>query len=158
MAWTTPKTDWTTGELVTAADMNAVGENLAVLRNRGSAAISTSEDIVVGAISAFADIDSDNLKLTITTTGRDVMVYFRGFLKRNDRGFGQCYLAADVDGRQEGGTDGLSRHNFNDYYETMSLTHFIQSLEVGSHIFKIQWSPTREVRLQAGALFAVYEI
>ena len=29
MAWTTPKTDWTTGELVTAADMNAVGENLA---------------------------------------------------------------------------------------------------------------------------------
>ncbi len=31
MAWTTPKTDWSTGELVTAEDMNAVGENLAAL-------------------------------------------------------------------------------------------------------------------------------
>ncbi|MCY4020248.1 MAG: hypothetical protein OXG39_12650 [Chloroflexi bacterium] len=33
MAWTTPKTDWNTGELVTAADMNAIGENFAALKN-----------------------------------------------------------------------------------------------------------------------------
>ena len=33
MAWTTPKTDWTTGELVSAEDMNAVGENLAALKD-----------------------------------------------------------------------------------------------------------------------------
>ena len=33
MAWTTPKTDWETGELVAASDLNAIGENLAVLDN-----------------------------------------------------------------------------------------------------------------------------
>ena len=26
MAWTTPKTDWTTGELVSASDMNSIGQ------------------------------------------------------------------------------------------------------------------------------------
>ena len=32
MAWTTPKSDWTDGDLVTADDMNAIGENLASLK------------------------------------------------------------------------------------------------------------------------------
>ena len=32
MAWTTPKTDWAVGELVTAEDMNTLGENLAALK------------------------------------------------------------------------------------------------------------------------------
>ena len=33
MAWTTPKTDWAVGELVTAEDMNTLGENLAALKS-----------------------------------------------------------------------------------------------------------------------------
>lgn len=33
MAWTIPKTDWNNGDLVTADDMNAIGENLAAVRN-----------------------------------------------------------------------------------------------------------------------------
>ena len=36
MAWTTPKTDWETGELVAASDMNEIGENLAVLKTSGN--------------------------------------------------------------------------------------------------------------------------
>ena len=32
MAWTTPKTNWATGELVTAEDMNAINENLVALK------------------------------------------------------------------------------------------------------------------------------
>ena len=49
MAWTTPKNDWAAGELVTAEDMNSVGENLAALRFSSSAvaAYTTTEDIVV---------------------------------------------------------------------------------------------------------------
>ena len=31
MAWTTPKTDWAAGELVTTEDLNAIGENLAAV-------------------------------------------------------------------------------------------------------------------------------
>ncbi len=159
MAWTTPKTDWNTGELVTAADINAIGENVAILNNRGSAAVSTSQDIVVGAISEFADVDSNNLNLTITTTGRDVMIYFRGSTRRHDKiGFGDNYLTFAVDGRQEGGTDGLSKYGYNSGYATVSLTHFIQNLAAGSHTFKLKWRPTRSITLEAGAQFAVYEI
>ena len=43
MVWTTPKTDWATGELVTAADMNAVGENLAALAAPVSAGFRTTQ-------------------------------------------------------------------------------------------------------------------
>ena len=33
MAWTTPKTNWATGELVTAEDLNAINENLVALKH-----------------------------------------------------------------------------------------------------------------------------
>ena len=77
MAWTTPKTDWTTGELVTAEDMNAVGENLATIHNvsKNVAAFTTTENITLPGGAAFVDIDSDNLNLTIATSGGDVMVH-----------------------------------------------------------------------------------
>ena len=68
MAWTTPKTDWATGELVTAEDMNAVGENLAVLGNLAKASYLTTARYE-RYTNDYVDIDSDNLNLTITTTG-----------------------------------------------------------------------------------------
>ena len=87
MAWTTPKTDWTTGELVAAEDMNAIGENLAALRTLAIAAYTTTAHIAFpssGNGSAFADIDSDNLNLTLSTSGGDVLVHFYGSMKHYD--------------------------------------------------------------------------
>ena len=77
MAWTTPKTDWATGELVTAADMNAVGENLAVLGNPPKpATLERPVSSTKGSRNDFVDVDSDNLNLTITTTGGMYWLHF----------------------------------------------------------------------------------
>ncbi len=45
MAWTTPKTDWSNGELVTADDMNAIGENLASLKEPAPELFVTANEI-----------------------------------------------------------------------------------------------------------------
>ena len=45
MAWTTPKTNWATGELVTAEDLNAINENLAALKHPAIASYTTTQDI-----------------------------------------------------------------------------------------------------------------
>ena len=105
MAWTTPKTDWATGELVTAEDMNAVGENLAALKNLSTAVYTTTENIQLTSRD-FADVDSDNLNLTITTGGGDVLVHFHGpvYVPRIS-----AYFDVEVDGTRQGGDAGLGR-------------------------------------------------
>ncbi len=77
MTWTAPKTDWNNGELVTAEDMNAIGENLSRLKTPPIVAHTTAADISANA-REFADVDSANLNLTITTNGDDVLVHFHG--------------------------------------------------------------------------------
>ncbi|MCY3781938.1 MAG: hypothetical protein OXG78_16610 [Chloroflexi bacterium] len=156
MAWTTPKTNWATGELVTAEDMNAVGENLAVLRHPSTAvaAYTTTEDIVLPGTDSFADIDSDNLNLTITTSGGDVLVQFHGSLS----GGSSCILDVEIDGNRHGDTE----HGVMDVYgwkytrPIVSFTRLIQNLSAGSHTFKLQAKSS--LTLVAGAQFWVREL
>jgi len=70
MTWAVPKTDWSNGGLVTADDMNAIGENLASVRNLQKATSATTEEIV-RLPGDFADVDSANLNLTLTTAGAE---------------------------------------------------------------------------------------
>ncbi|MCY4073758.1 MAG: hypothetical protein OXG60_20895 [Chloroflexi bacterium] len=159
MAWTTPKTDWNTGELVTAADVNAIGENLVALRHPSTAvaAYTTAEDINVHS-GEFADIDSANLNLTITTAGGDVLVHFHGVFIRGSRNYTENRLDIVLDGDQQGGEDGLMRFGVYDDRRTISFTHLIQGLSAGSHTFKLQWRNSNPVRVYAGAQFWVREI
>ena len=159
MVWTTPKTDWTTGELVSAEDMNAVGENLAVLGNLRSAvaACTTTEDIV--AINTdFADVDSNNLSLTITTSGGDVLVHFEGSARHVHSQI-TGYFDIDVDGNRQGGENGIMRFGFNTWARIIGFTRLVQNLSAGTHTFRFQWKSAREgIRLYAGAQFWVREI
>ncbi len=159
MAWTTPKTDWETGELVAASDMNKIGENLATLKQPASAVYTTTEDITADTNGDFLDVDSTNLSLTITTTGGDVIVHFDGVLRltRGDRGTGNCF-DIDVGGTRQGGVDGIMHTSVPSHRNKESFTHLIQNLSAGTHTFKLQWRNWEGVRLYAGAQFWVREI
>ena len=157
MAWTTPKTNWATGELVTAEDMNAIGENLAALESLRSvvAVYTTTADIALPRGSTFVDIDSDNLNLTITTSGGDVMVHFHGSLSDN----AVFLLDVEVDGNRHG-DDANGVMNGSGWSHTRAIVSFsrlIQNLSPGSHTFKLQCKSSRGT-LRAGAQFAVREI
>ena len=163
MAWTTPKTDWAIGELVTAADMNAIGENLRILRSRESAAYTTPSNISARS-NAFSDVDDENLNLTITTTGGDVLVHFSGWASRtgsNSRDHAGYYDVA-VDENRLGDNDGILRVGLESGRKFVSFTHLLQDLSAGSHTFTLQWKNDVQHHnyhnLQAGAQFWVREV
>ena len=151
MAWTTPKTDWETGELVAASDMNEIGENLATLKQPATAVYTTTENITDRSRNSFADVDS-NFNLTLITTGGDVMVHFHGSLSYGDRKFD-----VEVDGSRIGDSNhGLWSTHPHDYQ--VSLTHLIQGLSAGSHTFKLQSKGGDSRTLRTGTQFWVREI
>ena len=136
MAWTTPKTDWATGELVTAEDMNAVGENLAALAAPVSASFRTTQRYE-RYTNNYVDIDSDNLSLTITTTGRAVLAHFHGYVYGAAGATLTTYIAVDVDGTRYVGMGSALEDN---YYTPMVFTLLLEDLSAGPHTFKMQWT------------------
>ena len=160
MAWTTPKTDWAVDDLVTASDMNAIGENLAALENSRSAVevYTTPGDISAHTQSAFADVDSGNLSLTITTSGGNVLVHFDAVMVRGSGSDTESCLDVAVDGDRIGGAQGLMRVKVEDEYISQSFTRVVQNLSAGTHTFVLQWKNRNHVRLHAGAQFWVREI
>ena len=150
MAWTTPKTDWTIDDLVAASDMNAIGENLAALKNPSAAAYATAADMSISNSSAFADIDS-SFNLTIDTAGGDVLVHFHGTVTHSG-----LRLDVDVDGTRQGDADyGIRRGGLN--HELVSFSRLIQNLSPGTHTFKLQ-ARNSSATLRAGAQFWVREL
>ena len=164
MAWTIPKTDWNTGELITADDMNAIGENLAALRGASTVeSYTTTSNINIGSrISEFIDIDSDNLNLSLTTGGGDVLIHFDGTLNVGDAQF--VYLDVEVDGARLGGANGILSHQMVEvsgvrYADNIvSFTRLIQNLSAGPHTFKFQWKSSFRFSMKAGAHYWVREI
>ena len=67
MTLTTPKTDWVDGELVTADDMNEIGELLKKLMAPPPTASYTTPSDIAGRPSSWTDIDSNNLNFTLNT-------------------------------------------------------------------------------------------
>ena len=163
MAWTTPKTNWATGELVTAADLNAICENLAALKNPPTASGATTQDKYTPW--AFGDIDSDNLNLTITTTGGHVLIHLGGSVRNHSDAerAAHAFFDFDIDGQRQGGANGIIEVVYSGGYEKLSIVRLIQHLNAGTHTFKPQWRkiPDRRhanARLNAGAQFWVREI
>ena len=159
MAWTTPKTDWETGELVAASDMNAIGENLAALDTvrETVAAHTMTADIVATDESEFIDADSSNLNLTITTAGGDVLVHFHGEVRLPGRAW--CNFDIAVDGIRQGGDAGIGQARiWNSGYFIVSFSRLIQNLSAGSHTFKLQLKSGGTITLRPGAQFWVREI
>ncbi|MCY4073052.1 MAG: hypothetical protein OXG60_17295 [Chloroflexi bacterium] len=162
MTWTAPKTDWSNGDLVTADDLNAIGENLAAVRNLQKASGATTAHIRVST-HQFADVDSDNLNLTITTTGGDVLAHFHGAVRNHfSDGAYHCYFDVEVDGSRQGDSNGIMISTIDESHRSVSFTHLIQNLGAGSHTFKLQWredgASRQSVWLYIGAQFWAREI
>lgn len=157
MAWTTPKTDWATGELVTAADMNVLGENLAALRRLSTEiAICTTTERIMSSSHSFVDVDADNLNLTLTTSGGIALVQFSGTIN-HDTG-ARSWFDVEVDGVRQGGSDGIWI-NYGFDIVSLNFTHLIQNLSPGSHTFKLQWKTnTGRLNMEPYSQFWVREI
>ncbi|MCY3834494.1 MAG: hypothetical protein OXG85_15890 [Chloroflexi bacterium] len=145
MVWTTPKT-WSS-EPLTSLDLNThVRDNQNHLKDRLDASASR---IIRGAraiattSTAFVDVDSLNLALTLTTHGGDVLLGFTGSIK-NKVNNGTTSLNVAVDGvdyiadegivsYQSAGSNGGLRNT------PASFVMLIAGLSAGSHTFKLRW-------------------
>lgn len=137
MAYTTPKTDWAAGDLVTASEMNRIGNNVAALKspptghyeaNQGSDYTTTS--------TSFANVDNTNFALTITTTGGGVQIGFMGQARNTSN---LIYWDIELDGTRIGGDDGIMGGlDANNFYP-VSFVYLKTGLSAGSHTFKLQW-------------------
>ena len=157
MAWTTPKTDWTNGELVSASDMNAVGENFAALVAPPTASYTTTSDIDSYS-TAWVDIDSNNLNLMLTTNGGDVLAGFQGPI--HELGDSTTVnIDINVDGNRAG--DAIISAGIGSERSPVGFSHLITGLSAGSHTFKLQWKSSvsnRGMKLKSGAQFWVREL
>ena len=143
-----------------ASDMNAIGENLAALKNPAAVMYETTEEIDTTLGREFVDIDSTNLNLTLTTTGGDVMVHFNGSVRRHDSTHNctEVYFDLMVDGKRMGDTNGILQAGPAVCGENVSIVRLIQNLSAGTHTFKLQWRGNRRVRLTTNTQFWVREI
>ena len=138
-AWITPRT-WTTGELITAAIMNAhIRDNLNALFSPVANIASITTDITETSTSF---VDATGLTITFTTVGDTVVIGFVGTVSNSGSGATRTTFTLDVDGVDEGGSEGLIQVNQKgaaDGESNVSFTWRITGLSIASHTFKIEW-------------------
>lgn len=138
MAWTTPKTDFG-AETLTAAQVNAIGENLEALKDppQGNELSSLSGST---SSTSYADMDGTNLSKSITITGDTIEVIFVGTFYNNTVG-SINYLEVDIDGTavfecfRESVSTGTA-------YFPISFSIYVDGLSAGAHTVKMRWRTT----------------
>lgn len=139
MAWTTPKT-WAS-EPLTSIDLNTyIRDNQNYLKSRIDSTaqqyIRTSGNYTTTS-SSLVDVDATNMALTITTSGKDVLVTLVGYISESNGN--QVDIAVDVDGGTDVKTlvsvEGNAGENQN-----VSFGLIWSGLSAGSHTFKLQWA------------------
>lgn len=159
MPWNTPNTSWVDNQIVGASDMNEIGENLNYLLAQPNDYYNVNEASNYQTTgTTFADVDTTDLGLTITTNGGDVLIGFQGSFVGSTTLIG--YLDVEIDGVRDGGDDG--------YIEFVVTTTTDQSgafvrlktgLSAASHTFKLQWkTSTGTLTMYAGAGTATHDI
>lgn len=144
-AWVTPAT-YSAGQLVTAADLNLIRDNLNALKAPPSDQFEDFASTYTISGTTFADVDATNLLLSITTTGGDVeIVAFGAFTTNNDMNVNE-YVALDVlcDGARLGDTTtGMHRATAGVARLGSLCFRFNKTgLAAGAHTFKLQAKET----------------
>ncbi len=142
MAWTTPKT-WTTGDLVTAVDLNThLRDNFNALKGVPSIAANFSTTTWTTS-TAFVDIASAfNLNITVSEGSR-LLVCMWGSWSAGALGY-TSYLDLLIDSTRVGhSTDGLQQLNVSNYGEQyiipFSILYVSSALTAGTHTIKPQY-------------------
>jgi hypothetical protein len=150
--WTAPRT-WATGELVTAAILNAhVRDNLEFLKSPPTASfIADQNSDYTSTTTSFANVNVTDLALSITSSGGDVLLGFSGSALISS---GSLFFDVDMDGARIGGDDGLVAVTSGGASSRMNITflRLVRNVVAGSHTFKLQWKGTGgTLTLYAGA-------
>lgn len=154
MTWTDPKT-WSIGEALTAALMNIqLRDNLNALKDapEDNYIINEASDYTT-ASNSFVDVDATNLKLTITTTGGDILIGFFGFFYHTTLN-ATINLEVTRDGVAIAGDDGLTGQRFSsaNARENIAFNYLLTGVTAGTYEFRLQWKTTAgNVSLSAGA-------
>jgi len=140
MAWTTPKT-WTVDEVVGASDMNThLRDNLVALKDPPSAIYDGGTLTDTTTSSTFADVDADNLKLSVTITGDTVLI---GFVGECSSASSASVLGLDitVNGVSVTGGAGVIRAHYlrTGEVENVSFVWRETGLEAGKNEFRLRF-------------------
>lgn len=157
MAWTTPKT-WSS-EPLTSSDLNTyIRDNQAHLLDRVESSAEhyfrSSGDYSTTSLT-MVDVDATNMNFTITTTGGDVLVGFRGWVNSGTSGY---ELAVDLDSGSSV-TIMMSVPYGTSFIGNTSFIAIFTGLSTGSHTFKLQFRRfnTGAMTLYAGCEFFAVE-
>lgn len=159
--WTTPKT-WSTGEPLTAADLNShLRDNLEYLADNPSAARFANELSDYSTTStSFANVDATNFSHSLTTKGEDVMIGFAGSVTQNNAA-NAIYLDVLIDSTRIGGDDGILvvYPNSTTVRADASFVILVKGLAAGAHTIRLQWKVTGgTATMHAGAGTASYDV
>lgn len=111
--------------------------------NLASASYTRTAGTYTLATGTFVDVDATNMKLTITTGARRVLVVVSGMATSNV-GTGYVYLDVDLDGtRLSNQANGIiTVRGLNGDWYPIGFSWLTDILSAGSHIFKLQWRAT----------------
>lgn len=74
MAWTTPKTNFSPGNVLTADQMNAIGGDLVALANSASTTLTTTTTVSVTTAGTFYDLSGLSVSITPNSTASKILV------------------------------------------------------------------------------------
>jgi hypothetical protein len=150
--WTTPKT-WADEELVTANLLNThLRDNLNALKAPPSDQVVRNNDAAYTTTSAtLVEVDSTNLKCTITTGGGDVLVWFVGTFSASSGTNVVLDILIDATTRVAADYNGLVAESLGTTKAVITIPPVIISgLEEGEHSFTLMWRSTGEtIRLHS---------
>ncbi len=135
-AWTTPKQDWALNDIVTAPDLNAIGENLAYLKEQTARTSATITPASTGSTSW-----TTHASLSLTTRGGDLQVCFYAGVYHS--ALGRAYFDVALDGVRVAlnGTNGsleLTPGGTGSAAQA-ALTLLLTGISAGAHTVALQW-------------------
>lgn len=133
--WTPPKQDWQVNDIVTAQDMNAIGTNLAYLKQAKGSAKATLNATSTNQ-TAFVTLSS----LTVTTLGGAVLVGFYAPV-RHETASSTAYFDFTLNGTRIGlnGNNGSLSFTVSMANSAASMIQLVTSLGAGTHTITLQW-------------------
>lgn len=157
MAYTTVPTF--TDATATAANGNAyIRDNQKALKDPPSANYEPNEGSnYTISTSTYADVDTADLTLSITTTGGDVIVGFAGTISGN----GTVLLDVAVNGTRiaNNTSAGILSLQHGAITPAVSFIRLVQGLSAGTHTFALMWKAVSGAHtMYAGAGTASYDV
>jgi len=146
MTWNQPKTNWQPDEIVTAADMNEIGQNLNTLRDaslyiqnidRGSDY--TTNSTVFVNVDPAADPTINPLAAAFNSSGKPLLVSLAGSITNSNLADTAVYFDLSVDGGSVGGSDGILRVTARAGEARNASFVYWLNLPAGPHTVFLRW-------------------